>query len=107
MSPNKELALGFGSFLFGEGASRKERGQLFCYWDTGLLNLALKPLEQRQEMKVSASSFRSMSEGPALAFDQDRRSQWVAIDQGQGAWLSYTWAAPRLVEGFQIVWGVG
>ncbi len=107
LSPSKELALGFGSFLFGEGASRKERGQLFCYWDTGLRNLALEPLEQTQEMKVSASSFRSMSEGPALAFDQDRRSQWVATDQGQGAWLSYTWAAPRLVEGFQIVWGVG
>jgi hypothetical protein len=33
--------------------------------------------------------------------------QWVATDQGRGAWLSYAWAAPRLVEGFQIFWGVG
>ena len=107
LSPNNELALGFGSFLFGEGASRKERGQLFCYWDTGLRNLALKSLEQTQEMQVSASGYRSMSEGPALAFDQDGRSQWVATDQGRGAWLSYAWAAPRLVEGFQIFWGVG
>ena len=66
--------------------SQRENADAFCYWDTGLRNLALKPLEKNSKMKVSASSYRSMTKA---CFLRSRSSQPVGC---------YRSRAGRLVE---------